>query len=133
MFKIHKKVKYALTALKYIQGKPAKELTTAKEICSAFRIPFDPTSRVLQIMAQHKILTAIQGAYGGYRLEGDLSKLSVYDLSRMLIGPLAVSDCCLTKAPRCERSSACVLKGSMGKLNTRLMNVFKDILVTELI
>ncbi|MBF0593987.1 MAG: Rrf2 family transcriptional regulator [Candidatus Omnitrophica bacterium] len=133
MFKIHKKVKYALTSLKYMKKKAVKELSTAKEICAAFKMPFDPTSRVLQIMTQHEILEAVQGAYGGYRLVGDLDKVSLYDLSRMVIGPIAVTACCSSDEPDCERVDACVLKTEMGRLNSRLVKLLKEIKVSEMI
>jgi Rrf2 family protein len=132
MFKIHKKVKYALIALKYMRSKHREELSTAKEICTRFDIPFDPTSRVLQIMTQNEILQAEQGAYGGYRLIGDLTKFSLYDLTRMIIGAFAVTDCC-TEGSKCERIAACVLKDPMARLNTRMIKVFKEVKVSEMI
>ncbi len=131
MFKIHKKIKYALTALKYIKSKPRKLLSTAKEICDKFDIPFDPTSRVLQIMAQQGILEAEQGARGGYRLMGDNSKLTLLELNNMLVGPLAVTDCMAEET--CDRHGSCVLKGAMNKLNNRVLKVFEDIKVSEMI
>lgn len=132
MFKLHKKVEYALTALKHIQSKADGELTTAKEISTEYGIPFDPTSRVLQIMAQRKILEAVQGAYGGYRLKGKLSKVNIYDLSTMIIGPMAVADCANGKGS-CSRRDKCHLKGAMGKLNDRILRVFKQVKVSEMV
>lgn len=132
MFKIHKKVKYALLSLKYMTAKPKDELTTAKEICQFHNIPFDPTSRVLQIMTQNQILEAEQGAYGGYRLKGDLNKVSLFDLSKMIIGPFAVTDCC-EGIHDCERMESCALKAPMGKLNVRMIKVFKEVKVIEMI
>lgn len=132
MFKIHKKIKYALLALKYMSAKTPDELTTAKEICSSYRIPFDPTSRVLQIMTQNGILKAEQGAYGGYRITGELPKISLYALSHMIIGPVAVTDCCNDRN-QCARESDCVLKEPMGRLNARMLKVFKEIRITEMI
>ena len=129
MFKIHKKVKYALTALKYMRKKPVKELSTAKEICAALKMPFDPTSRVLQIMTQKEILEAVQGAYGGYRLVGDLGKVSLYDLSRMVIGSISITDCTSDDC-ECERLEACVLKAEMARLNARLVKLFKEIKIS---
>jgi Rrf2 family transcriptional regulator, cysteine metabolism repressor len=132
MFKLHKKVEYALTALKHMRSRANGDLTTAKEICSEYDIPFDPTSRVLQIMTQHKVLEAVQGAYGGYRIKGDLSRVTVYDLSTMIIGPMAVADCANGKGS-CSRRKKCILKGAMGKLNSRILEVFKQVKVSEMV
>jgi len=132
MFKIHKKVKYALIALKYMSGLKSEELTTAKEICTQFEIPFDPTARVLQLMAQNGVLKAEQGAHGGYRLVGDLEKLTIYSLSQMVVGGLSVTDCASEKGA-CDRGHACVLKGAMAKLNTAVVKAFKAVSVREMI
>ena len=132
MFKIHKKLKYALSALKHMAHSGENGLVTAKEICSKYDIPFDPTSRVLQLMAQQGILKAEQGAYGGYRLAGDLGKLTVYELSRTVVGEFSVTDCAAAKAS-CDRLAHCVLKEAMVKLNAKVVKTFKDVAVTEMI
>jgi Rrf2 family protein len=132
MFKIHKKIKYALIALKYINERPGQELVTAKQISLRYKIPFDPTARVLQIMAQNGLLSAEQGACGGYRKEKDFSGLSLYDLSGMIVGPFAVTDCC-RQPPVCERAEDCVLKDAMLGLNARMLKVFREITVKEMI
>jgi len=132
MFKIHKKVKYALIALKYMSSREPGELTTAKEICTQFDIPFDPTARVLQLMTQHGVLKAEQGAHGGYRLVGDLDKLTIYSLSQMVVGGLSVTDCASAKGA-CDRAHPCVLKGAMNKLNTTVVRAFKAVSVREMI
>lgn len=131
MFKIHKKIRYALVSLKHIKAKPRKALSTAKEICQQFDIPFDPTSRVLQIMAQQGILEAEQGARGGYRLRGDNSKLTLLELNNMLVGPLAITDC--TASGACDRLGTCVIKEAMNRLNAKVVKVFESVKVSEMI
>jgi Rrf2 family protein len=132
MFKIHKKIKYALIALKEISSRKKGCLTSAKEIAEKYDIPFDPTSRVLQLMAQHGLVTAAQGAHGGYQLTGDIGAVSVYDLSRMVVGGLSVTDCSATDGA-CSRLDNCVLKQAMAGLNTRVIKAFKDVMVGEMI
>ena len=58
MFKINRKLEYALISLRHMSTKSPGQLTSAKEICDIYHTPFDPTSRVLQIMAQHEIVRA---------------------------------------------------------------------------
>ncbi len=132
MFKLHKKVKYALTALKYMKKKPVKELSSAKEMCDVFDIPFDPTSRVLQIMAQNGILEAVQGARGGYRVVRHLGATSLYELSEMVAGQMAITDCTASDCD-CVRLDKCVLKKEMALLNAKIVRVFKDIKVSEMV
>ena len=39
---MNRKIEYALIALKYMRHKNADEVTSAKEICAMYEIPFDP-------------------------------------------------------------------------------------------
>lgn len=135
MFKINRKIEYALIALHYMQGKNPNALTSAKEICEIFQTPFDPTSRVLQIMTQHEILKAEQGAKGGYRIIMDLKKLSMKDLSTMIAGPIRIANCLYetTKSESCEVHCNCRIMDPMTYLNERMNELFTDISVGELL
>ena len=93
MFKINRKIEYALISLKHMNAKSNEHLTRAKEICDIYHTPFDPTSRVLQIMAQKGVLDAEQGAKGGYRIKKVLKELTLLELSDMIVGPIEMAGC----------------------------------------
>lgn len=133
MLKINRKVEYALIALKYMSRKAPGQLTSAKEICDTFHTPFDPTSRVLQIMAQHEIVRAEQGAHGGYQILKDLSRVTVGDLSDMIIGPIKIANCFHGNYSHCELTHSCSVIGPMLNLNERISQLFHTIKVSELI
>lgn len=133
MFKINRKIEYALIALKYMSAKHPGQLTSAKEICDVYGTPFDPTSRVLQIMAQHKILHAEQGAKGGYQIMRDLSKFSLRELSDMIIGPIEIANCFHGNYSECSITSTCHIIAPMLALNENIQNLFSTIMVSNLI
>jgi Rrf2 family protein len=83
-------------------------------------------------MAQQGILEAAQGAHGGYRLAGDLSKVTMFDLSRMIVGPFGITDC-VGDDRKCSRMEDCILKNAMGQLNNRIHKVLKEVDVSEMI
>ena len=126
MFKINKKMEYALIALKYMRQKQPEQLTSAKEISSVFNIPFAPTARVLQIMAQHGILKASQGVHGGYRLRKNLSEVSLGDLNTIITGPIQITTCS-THTGACELTPLCQMTRPMNKLNHKLQDLFNTI------
>jgi len=133
MFKVNRKVEYALMALKYIGTKAPGDLTSAKEICAKYQTPFDPTSRVLQIMTQNGILQAEQGAYGGYQIVKDLTRISLRELSDMIIGPIEIANCVHGDDSQCAISRTCQIIEPMGTLNEKIIDFFSGIKVSDLI
>ena len=132
MHKINRKVEYALMALRHMLVKTPGELTSAKEVSDLFATPFDVTARVLQVMAQKEILKSVQGAHGGYLITRDLTRLSLFELMELLLGPVAVAKC-LHEAEGCEMLHACNIVTPMQNLNRRLIDFYKGMTVAELL
>jgi len=133
MFKINRKIEYALVALRHMSQAYPGKLTSSKDICDTYRMPFDPTSRVLQIMAQHGILKAEQGAHGGYQILKDLSKITLLDIAEMISGPIKIVNCFHDSYVHCELTPYCNVIGPMLNLNTKISELFKNITIRELI
>jgi Rrf2 family protein len=133
MFKINRKIEYALISLKHMRQKSPGQLTSAKEICDIYNTPFDPTSRVLQIMTQYKILQAEQGAKGGYQIIKDLSKLTLRDLSDIIIGPIEIANCFHGNHSNCEITHSCHIIAPMLSLNENIKKLFSTIMIADLI
>lgn len=133
MFKINRKLEYALVALRHMSSKAAGQLTSAKEICDTYHTPFDPTSRVLQIMAQKGVLRAEQGAHGGYQILKDLSKVTLYELTSMIEGPIQIVNCFHGNYSHCEMTTSCNVIAPMLNLNERIAQLFSTMTVLELI
>ena len=133
MFKINRKIEYALIALKHMSAGAPGTLTSAKEVCDIYHTPFDPTSRVLQLMTQHGILHAEHGAYGGYSISKDLSKVSFSDLIEIITGPVQIANCFHENHSHCELTPSCNVISPMLNLNERMFRLFKDITLKDLI
>lgn len=128
---MHRKIEYALMALKFMSQKLAGQLSTAKEICEQTGTPFDATARVMQIMAQQGLLKSEQGPTGGYLLAKDLSKVPFYDLMEMILGRLAVVKC--LEGEGCDLSENCSVRSPLNILNEKLIDFYKGINVAELL
>ncbi len=133
MFKINRKIEYALISLKHMSCKKADALTSAKEICDLYHTPFDPTSRVLQIMAQHKVLHAEQGMKGGYRITRDLDEMTLLDLSDMIVGPIEIAGCIHAGYSHCEINAVCQIISPMLNLNDKIRDTFGRTSVAHLL
>jgi len=133
MFKIHRRVEYALIALKYMRRKFPGQITSAREICDAFQIPFDPTARVLQLLAQNKIIKAEQGPRGGYQIIQDLSKVTLLELSDLLTGPLQIANCFTGGGSKCAAKPVCEIMPALQSLNTKAAQFLNSITLAELV
>jgi Rrf2 family protein len=134
MNKINRKVEYALIGLKHMRVKQPGELTTIKEICTQYGCPFDATSRVMQILASRGVLRSEQGAHGGYQITKDLSRVSLYDIVEMIMGPIGVAKCLHDDSESsCEIRETCNIVSPVLALNRRLGDFYRSVMVAELL
>lgn len=134
MNRINRKVEYALISLKHMFKKKPGQLTTVKEICNVYGTPFDATSRVMQTLAQHKILKSEQGAYGGYLIQRDLTKMSLHDIVEVIMGPVEVVKCINgTEVSDCELVEKCNVINPLSFLNEKMREFYQQINLAELL
>lgn len=132
MFKLNRKIEYALIALKHMNGKRPGELTSAKEVAETYHGSFDVVARVMQVMAQSGILRAEQGALGGYQILKDLSRVSLFELGSVLLGPVKLVKC-LDGQDACGIEKTCNIMNPIVSLNQRLDNFYKGVSVLDIL
>lgn len=132
MNKMNRKVEYALMALKFMSSKDAGQLTSVKEICQSTGAPFDATSRVMQLMAQKKILKAEMGAQGGYQITKDLSETNFLEIIETVLSPVEVVRCA-SKQEKCEFIGHCNIQSPLQVFNNKLTDFYKTLSVAELL
>src|SRR5208283_4976840 len=74
-----------------------------------------------------------QGAHGGYQILKDISKISLFDLTQIIEGPIQIVNCFHDHHSNCDMTSSCNVISPMLNLNERLSEMFKTINVRELI
>lgn len=132
MNRLNRKVEYALMALKVMANKRPGELTSAKEVVEEVGCPFDATARVLQQMCQHGILRSEHGAHGGYSVVRDLSRVSLYELMELILGPIAAAKC-LHVPGACELEGNCNILSPVQILNRKQQEFYQSISVGDLL
>ena len=137
MNKINRKLEYALIGLKHMRAKAPGELTSVKELSSAYGCPFDATSRVMQVLAQKGVLISEQGAHGGYMIGRDLVKLSFQELSEILLGKIAIARCLSDSSDvgehACEIRGSCNIVTPVQMLNRKLNEFYSRLSIAELL
>ena len=131
MIKLSRKVEYSLMVLKYLSLKASKEeLISAREICDRFDIPFDTTSKVMQLMATANILHSIKGVKGGYYIEADLNQITYSDLVELIDGKDMTFDC---ETNGCNLINKCNISGPIKKLGLMLDDFLASITLKQLL
>ncbi|HPI39388.1 MAG TPA: Rrf2 family transcriptional regulator [Pseudobdellovibrionaceae bacterium] len=137
---LNRRVEYALMALKFMddQKKSSENSTTApglisaKKIADTLKTPYELTARIMQTLSQKDFIDSIQGQQGGYRIQKDLSKISVFDLIEALEGPMALVKC-QDKEHQCSISSTCNILHPLEKLNQRVQKLYQNTSLLEVI
>lgn len=133
MLKINRKVEYALMALKFMAAKNDGSLTSAREVCETFNVPFDTTAKVLQIMNSGGMLHSVKGIRGGYQLQKDLNDITYMQLARLVEGKEDVQFCQNSKGEVCELYSNCNIANPLEQLNKKLNSYLEDLSLKELL
>ena len=130
MIKINRKVEYALMVLKLMKEKGPGELTTAREVCDRFELPFDTTAKVMQQMNGADFLHSHKGVKGGYTLARELSSISYIELAELIEGKSFMMDC--HEGP-CDLIHTCNISQPIKRLNDYLINIFSSLTLHELL
>lgn len=127
---MNRKMEYALIALKHMSHKRPGELSAAKEIADAYGCSFDTIARLLQIMTQKGWLHSTQGVSGGYIIVKDLAKVSFYDLSVLILGPINLVRCISSS---CQIKRKCNIVSPVQNLNDHLIEFYQSLSIHSLL
>ena len=129
MLKLTRKVEYALIALRHMQALKPRKLTSAKEIAESYGLPQQLLAKTLQQMARDRIIEAVQGPSGGYRILSNLDKISLKDFFEKLEGPLGIMDCYFDSD--CVQIGACNIRVPIQRINENMRNMFSKMSLRE--
>jgi Rrf2 family protein len=130
MFKITRKLEYALIALRYIQGQSEDKVVSAKEISGVYRIPLQLLAKILQELSKHNILEATQGAHGGYKLKKSLDQMNLTALIKILEGPIGIMDCSIDT--KCVQLDICNIRKPINRVNDAIISMFDNLTLSEI-
>ncbi len=133
MFKIDRKISYALYVLGYFASHKIGHKASAREICNIHNTPFDATSRAMQQMAQKGWLHSARGVGGGYSLQVNLNTITFLELSEAVLGPIEMAKCLRAKLIACDSVENCQVLDPAAKLSQKVTQLFAKIKISELV
>ncbi len=134
MLKINRKVEYGLVALQHMLAKPPTQVTSVREICDHYGTPFDPLAHVMRILSTAKLVESEQGAHGGYRLVGDLTRCSVAEFIELIDGQLALTECMKSEEEcRCTLMQRCNIVSPIHNFHNHMLRFLRSMSVQDLL
>ena len=133
MLRFSKKVEYALIALIHMARKPAKGLTTSKELSDQYHIPLELMGKVLQALVKSGLVNSVQGVKGGYLLNDIIDNLSISQVVRAVDKPIKIVKCIENQhVSDCNQILYCNIRSPMEILQDKLEAIFEGITVSDL-
>ena len=126
MFRLNKKVEYALIALMEMSTMESGGPVTAKMLVEKTGLPGALMGKILQSLNRKGIISSIQGVKGGYRIAKDFESVRLKEIIEAVEGPVAIADC-FQNPENCVDKSGCELKNPLkiiqNDINRYLMGI----------
>lgn len=116
-------------ALNYMSERNG-DCISAREMTKKLGCPFHPFSRVLQKLVDHEFIISKQGIHGGYFMNVNLDKLSLYQLMTAVLPPVEMADCI---SGHCDLLQTCNIKTPVHYLNKKFLDFYKTLNVKEIL
>tara|TARA_B100000676_G_scaffold100697_2_gene100479 strand:- start:5584 stop:5979 length:396 start_codon:yes stop_codon:yes gene_type:complete len=130
MFKLSKKVEYALIAISHINSSDTEHPIPVSKISDKYNIPNELLAKILQTLSKYEILDSIKGPKGGYKIKSKFEDLSLVDFIEILEGRFGITDCMIDT--ECNQIHNCNIINPMDKINSKIYRVFSDIKLNQL-
>ena len=131
MFRLSKKVEYAILAMQYMASHK-DEILSAKEIAQALDISFEFLSKAMQTLMKEGFVTSIQGIKGGYNLARTPDKIAIIEILRAFNENIGLVECLSHGIEDCTRTDNCNIKNPMNKLQHRINYIFQKTTISDL-
>ena len=129
---IRRKTDYALRCLTILAEAPAGSLVSVHYLAETEEIPEDLLHKIMQSLGRAKLVRAMRGRTGGFRLARSPERITVLQVLEVLQGPFAVSRCFLS-TDRCIRQEICWLRKKLVSIQEELMVFFRGVSIADLV
>jgi FeS assembly SUF system regulator len=130
MFKISKLTDYGVMLLRYLAANDGP--ASARDLARCSALPLPTVSKLLKILAKHKVISATRGVSGGYELLLDPQHISVLKLIEVFEGPPALISC-LGDNHHCQITTLCPQKDAWWQVHQKIATLLSNISLSELI
>lgn len=132
MLKLSKMTDYAVVILADMAERKTEQ-TSAAMIAQSTKLPEPTVSKVLKLLARHKIVTSVRGAAGGYSLNKTPDQINMALVVTATDGPIALTACVDQSATCCDRANDCSIKGQWNPVNKAMITALENVSLSQMI
>jgi Rrf2 family protein len=122
---IKRETDYAIRCVYYLAG-TEQDVVMMDEIAAEMEIPKSFAAKILQKLVRAGIVSSFQGIKGGFRLARAAEEITLYDVIRVIEGPIALN-ICTEHAGACVLRPACKVHPFWVRVREQVETVFRGI------
>ena len=122
---------YAIRAMTFLAQQSAGALVGAREISRAEQIPMPFLSKILQRLAQQKIVRSFKGLHGGYQLARPADQITLQAVLEATDGEQPAGRCVLG-LPKCDETAPCPLHDKWKGISVEITTLLEETTVGDL-
>ncbi len=116
---------YALRAMTYVAKKSnEKKKVNLEELASSVQLSQHYLGKIMQELVRKGFLNSMKGPGGGYWLDSNQGKLTIYELLSAVDGDQIVNSCIMGKL-KCDSKTPCPMHEEYSKSKARLFALMK--------
>lgn len=141
MFKLTRRLDYAILAISHLAARPASSPVSARALADASRIPPAILANILKDLTHAGLVRSERGVHGGYELAVAPEELSIGRLVRALEGEVRLVECVprlgsgdgSESPPPCRIESTCAVKAPLRQVHKRIQEVLDELTFDQLL
>lgn len=133
MFKVARLTDYGVVLLRYLAAQQTLLPLSARDLAKESGLPLPTVSKLLKLLAKHKIVNATRGISGGYQLAVAPHEISLLRLIEVFEGAPAVTACLGQDHTKCQIDRLCQQRGSWQLVHEKIARLLQEIRLSELI
>jgi Rrf2 family transcriptional regulator, iron-sulfur cluster assembly transcription factor len=129
--------KYGIRAVMYIASQPRNNGKIGiKQISEDLDLPTPFLAKILQLLAKQKILSSSKGPHGGFSLQRDSKKITLFDIITAIDGSDIFDNCIIHNMPCIcvdQEKLKCPIHDDYVKVRNGLMKLFTSKTIYSLV
>lgn len=129
---ISTKGRYALRVMVDLAEQEQEKYIPLKEIAARQEISQKYLESIMSVLSKNKMIDAIHGKNGGYRLNREPSDYKVGEILTLTEGGLSPVSCLECESKQCEKAAECRTLPMWKKLNQMITDYFDGVTLADL-